>query len=86
MHRCYQNNKNVLNFSYRALAESTVSFNRRLNEERKMRIPYIDGQVKHSFVRRKVTNLFDTFFIYRVIANKEILVGPISRTQRLNKT
>ena len=29
---------------YRELAESTMSFNRRLNEERKMRIPYIDGQ------------------------------------------
>jgi hypothetical protein len=31
--------------SYRELAESTMSFNRRLNEERRMRIPYIDGQV-----------------------------------------
>ena len=29
---------------YKELAESTMSFNRRLNEERKMRIPYIDGQ------------------------------------------
>ena len=29
---------------YQQLAESTMSFNRRLNEERKMRIPYIDGQ------------------------------------------
>ena len=29
---------------YKQLAESTMSFNRRLNEERKMRIPYIDGQ------------------------------------------
>ena len=32
--------------SYRELAESTMSFNRRLNEERRMRIPYIDGQVE----------------------------------------
>ena len=30
--------------TYKELAESTMSFNRRLNEERKMRIPYIDGQ------------------------------------------
>lgn len=29
---------------YKELAENTMSFNRRLNEERKMRIPYIDGQ------------------------------------------
>ena len=32
--------------TYRELAESAMSFNRKLNEERKMRIPYIDGQVK----------------------------------------
>ena len=30
--------------TYKELAESTMSFNRKLNEERKMRIPYIDGQ------------------------------------------
>jgi len=30
--------------TYRELAESAMSFNRKLNEERKMRIPYIDGQ------------------------------------------
>ena len=30
--------------TYKELAENTMSFNRRLNEERKMRIPYIDGQ------------------------------------------
>ena len=29
---------------YKQLAENTMSFNRKLNEERKMRIPYIDGQ------------------------------------------
>jgi len=30
--------------TYKALAENTMSFNRKLNEERRMRIPYIDGQ------------------------------------------
>jgi len=30
--------------TYKELAESAMSFNRKLNEERKMRIPYIDGQ------------------------------------------
>ena len=30
--------------NYKALAQSTQSFNRKLNEERKMRIPYVDGQ------------------------------------------
>jgi len=29
---------------YKELAESAMSFNRKLNEERKMRIPYVDGQ------------------------------------------
>jgi len=29
---------------YKELAESTQSFSRKLNEERKMRIPYVDGQ------------------------------------------
>jgi len=29
---------------YKELAQSTQSFNRKLNEERKMRIPYVDGQ------------------------------------------
>jgi len=29
---------------YRELAQSTQSFSRKLNEERKMRIPYVDGQ------------------------------------------
>lgn len=30
--------------SYKDYLESAVSFNRKLNEERKMRLPYIDGQ------------------------------------------
>ena len=30
--------------SYKEYLESATSFNRKLNEERKMRIPYIDGQ------------------------------------------
>jgi hypothetical protein len=30
---------------YKELAENAMSFNRKLNEERKMRIPYVDGQV-----------------------------------------
>ena len=30
---------------YKELAVSTQSFSRKLNEERKMRIPYVDGQV-----------------------------------------
>ena len=30
---------------YKELAESAMSFNRKLNEERKMRIPYVDNQV-----------------------------------------
>lgn len=30
---------------YKELAENTMSFNRKLNEERRMRIPYVDGQV-----------------------------------------
>ena len=37
--------------TYKELAESTMSFNRRLNEERKMRIPYIDGQTGVAQVR-----------------------------------
>jgi hypothetical protein len=38
---------------YKELAENAMSFNRKLNEERKMRIPYVDGQVTcrtHSFL------------------------------------
>ena len=31
---------------YKDLAVNTQSFSRKLNEERKMRIPYVDGQVK----------------------------------------
>ena len=30
---------------YKELAVNTQSFSRKLNEERKMRIPYVDGQV-----------------------------------------
>ena len=30
--------------SYKEYLESAVSFNRKLNEERKMRLPYIDSQ------------------------------------------
>lgn len=30
--------------SYKEYVENAISFNRKLNEERKMRIPYIDGQ------------------------------------------
>ena len=30
---------------YKELAVSTQSFSRKLNEERKMRIPYVDSQV-----------------------------------------
>ena len=30
---------------YKELAVSTQSFSKKLNEERKMRIPYVDGQV-----------------------------------------
>ena len=30
---------------YKDLAVNTQSFSRKLNEERKMRIPYVDGQV-----------------------------------------
>lgn len=33
---------------YKELAENAMSFNRKLNEERKMRIPYVDGQVGNS--------------------------------------
>ena len=32
---------------YKELAVSTQSFSRKLNEERKMRIPYVDSQVGH---------------------------------------
>ena len=35
---------------YKELAENAMSFNRKLNEERKMRIPYVDGQVRIHFV------------------------------------
>ena len=31
---------------YKDLAVNTQSFSRKLNEERKMRIPYVDGQVR----------------------------------------
>lgn len=31
---------------YKDLAVNTQSFSRKLNEERKMRLPYVDGQVK----------------------------------------
>ena len=30
--------------AYKDYLENAVSFNRKLNEERKMRLPYIDGQ------------------------------------------
>jgi len=36
--------KFLLTNKYKELVESTQSFNRKLNEERKMRIPYVDGQ------------------------------------------
>lgn len=39
---------------YKELAENAMSFNRKLNEERKMRIPYVDGQVQ--------INSFHAFF------------------------
>ena len=39
---------------YKELAENAMSFNRKLNEERKMRIPYVDGQVQ--------INYFSVFF------------------------
>ena len=42
--------------TYKELAESTMSFNRRLNEERKMRIPYIDGQTGVAQVAEKKKN------------------------------
>ena len=32
------------NSGYKEYLENAVAFNRKLNEERKMRIPYIDGQ------------------------------------------
>ena len=38
---------------YKELALSTQSFSRKLNEERKMRIPYVDGQVN----RKKIWKL-----------------------------
>ena len=34
---------------YKELAENAMSFNRKLNEERKMRIPYVDGQVQINY-------------------------------------
>ena len=34
---------------YKDLAVNTQSFSRKLNEERKMRIPYVDGQVGFIF-------------------------------------
>ena len=33
---------------YKDLAVNTQSFSRKLNEERKMRIPYVDGQVRNA--------------------------------------
>jgi hypothetical protein len=33
------------NSGYKEYLENAVAFNRKLNEERKMRLPYIDGQV-----------------------------------------
>lgn len=36
--------KFLVSGKYKELAASTQSFNRKLNEERKMRIPYVDGQ------------------------------------------
>ena len=37
--------KFLVTSKYKELAESAMSFNRKLNEERKMRIPYVDNQV-----------------------------------------
>ena len=34
---------------YKDLAVNTQSFSRKLNEERKMRLPYVDGQVSLHF-------------------------------------
>ena len=44
---------------YKELAVSTQSFSRKLNEERKMRIPYVDGQV--GVIVRNIT-IIQVFF------------------------
>jgi len=46
--KCYNYFPFIFSFlndpSYKEYLENAASFNRKLNEERKMRIPYIDGQ------------------------------------------
>ena len=42
--RCVYPDSFFNNSCYKEYLENAVSFNRKLNEERKMRLPYIDGQ------------------------------------------
>ena len=46
---------------YKDLAVNTQSFSRKLNEERKMRLPYVDGQVSLHFHFCSFNQYFDTF-------------------------
>ena len=47
--------KFLVTSKYKELAESAMSFNRKLNEERKMRIPYVDNQVPYIIFNTKPT-------------------------------
>ena len=41
------------NPGYKAYLENAVSFNRKLNEERKMRLPFIDSQTGKNLQQKK---------------------------------
>ena len=55
---------------YKDLAMNTQSFSRKLNEERKMRLPYVDGQVSD-----KIFN-----FLICVLMNNNIRLGWLRST------
>ena len=52
--------KFIATSKYKELPQNTMSFNRKLNEERKMRIPYVDSQVRDFFLSF-TPGIFNTF-------------------------
>ena len=44
--------------SYKEYVENAIAYNRKMNEERKMRIPYIDGQVRYFNTKTSISIYF----------------------------
>ena len=49
--------------SYKEYVENAIAYNRKMNEERKMRIPYIDGQASF-FVGASLYDVNDIHAVY----------------------